>query len=898
MKHGKKLIIGIVAVIFLALLVSGSMVRFSNWDLLNDKTTGEKVPLALDPYYFMRVAETKMSNNGELPEDDELRVFKDKWTSEILPESMIFLYKTAKIFKPDITFREVNVASPVIFFMLGMIAFFFLILFLTNSKIISLVSSGLLAFLPMYLHRTMAGFSDHEAIGMFAFFVTLLVFTLGMKFLDKKEEDSFDRRSYLITACWGVGLGISSAFTIMAWSGIANFIFMIIPLSFLIFFIIKNKQDMKFKYLPLVFYGCWVVVSLLLPVLVKLPLSKALNFVMLGSSSLLVPAVLGFIIVDCVVFWFIEKRNLFEGNEDKRGYNIIMTLGVLLVLGVFFLFLKGDFMVTIQEIFGKLFNPFGSGRIGETVAENRSPGLKSWLSRMGVTLFWVFYLGMILVGLNLSKEIGKKYNKVIFFILWIGLISGILFSSILPFEKVIYFLSIIAFVSYSFWIYFDDDMNIKTETIIIASWLLFMIIAGRGAIRLFFVLSPFVAFMGGYAVVNLFDYARKTKEDISKIVLYILTIVVAVMLISSFFFSFIPITTNQAESSAPNSRNQWQEAMEWMRTSTPENSTVLHWWDYGYWTQTLGERQSVVDGGNHPSKVVHMIGRYVLTTPNPASALSFIKSNNVSHLIIDPSDLGKYGAYSRIGSAGEMNDRKSRLPVMGVAPSKTLEKSNRTRRFYRGGAKLDEDIVYNKNGDKIFLPKEKSYIGGIILETTKEKKKITIGEKTRTYQERKILKAEGIFINDKNRYKIPLNRVYYDEEMHEFSRGINATFRIVPRVTEKELRPIGGGVYLSPKVSESLFAKLYLMNDPYDEFPSLEIAYKQPSPVLKNVETTTKANVDEFLIYKGFRGPIKIWEVDNISENIKTHEEFTTKKKPKDWEYGMLDKLNFRDNGK
>jgi len=69
---------------------------------------------------------------------------------------------------------------------LGLIVFFFLILSLTNSKSVALLSSGLLAIIPPYLYRTMAGFADHEAIGMFAFFSVLLFSSLNFKYLSSK----------------------------------------------------------------------------------------------------------------------------------------------------------------------------------------------------------------------------------------------------------------------------------------------------------------------------------------------------------------------------------------------------------------------------------------------------------------------------------------------------------------------------------------------------------------------------------------------------------------------------------------------------------------------------------------------------------------------------------------
>ena len=58
--------------ILLAVLTISSSIRLSNWDLLTDQTTGEKIPLALDPFYFLRVAETLVETDGNLPSSDDM----------------------------------------------------------------------------------------------------------------------------------------------------------------------------------------------------------------------------------------------------------------------------------------------------------------------------------------------------------------------------------------------------------------------------------------------------------------------------------------------------------------------------------------------------------------------------------------------------------------------------------------------------------------------------------------------------------------------------------------------------------------------------------------------------------------------------------------------------------
>jgi len=177
----KKVIYGIFLVLLLLTVIMGISIRTQNFHLLKDSTTGEYIPTALDPFYFLRLAET-IINQGSLPEIDSMRYIPANlgFTKEMGVPAIVLLYKIANTFG-DYSIQFIDIIFPVVFFALGLIIFFFLILVLTNSKSTALLSSVFLAIIPVYLYRTMAGFSDHESIGMFSFFSVMIIYTLGLK---------------------------------------------------------------------------------------------------------------------------------------------------------------------------------------------------------------------------------------------------------------------------------------------------------------------------------------------------------------------------------------------------------------------------------------------------------------------------------------------------------------------------------------------------------------------------------------------------------------------------------------------------------------------------------------------------------------------------------------------
>lgn len=880
----------IIIVALIAFLVMGSWIRVQNLPLLVDQSTGEYIPTALDPYYFLRLSETILEQ-GSLPEFDEMRysVQNVKYSPEILPQAMITLYKVWNIFDSDISFRYVDVVSPVVFFFFGMIVFFLLIYLLTNSKWTALISSALLSFIPSYLYRSTAGFSDHESLGMFAFFLALLCFTFTIKKLDKSKIN-LGKISF-----FGILTGLATMFAIASWGGGANFLFMIIPSTMLAYWIIKIKKEEKINNLlgMILFFGLWMISCILFAPLFGFEFNSVISRLM-SSYGLIGPATLLFMFIDIGLLQ-LNKKYKFGKKWFKEEYRILYSVGFLIILGgIFIQITKGNFLGYLANIIDAILHPFGEGRVGLTVAENKQPFLDDWISQIGKRMFWFFYAGLIAIGMTIASKVSKRKDKLLFAISWIILITGILFSRISVssalngtnfMSKAVLFLSILFFLYSVLKIYFKDNINIKPELILIFAWLLVTLISSRSAIRAFFMITPFACFSIGYLIVFVFEYAKKRKDETIKIISIIMSLILILVLIYS-TFNFAMISKYQAENTGPSANAQWQYAMQWVRDNTLDDSTFIHWWDYGYWVQTLGERPTVTDGGHAVGHWDHLIGRYLLTTPFPETALSLMKTHRVSYLLIDQTDLGKYSAYSSIGdgSGEDEDDRESYIPVALIDHTQTIETNNSKAFVYREPSGnvfwLDEDIVYETEDKELFLPKEQTYLIGFIINVKSEK----------TYAE--FEQPIAIFVSaNGQQHRIPLKYLQYGDSYKEFKEGLEATIKIIPAIMNNNgymnKEDLGAAIYISPKVTPSLFAQLYLMNDPENKYSTLKLAHSEDDPVIKYLGSQGM-NIGEFVYYQGFRGPIKIWRVD-YPENIIEKEEFLETS----GSYGELDDLVF-----
>ena len=377
---------------------------------------------------------------------------------------------------------------------------------------------------------------------------------------------------------------------------------------------------------------------------------------------------------------------------------------------------------------------------------------------------------------------------------------------------------------------------------------------------------------GGYGKIanetyNYLNYLKQ-KNSLKK---FIVGAIALIIIIAAIFTIWTYYKSDKAtgESFAPSSYQwQWQRAMAWVRENTPITAVFAHWWDYGYWVQSIGERATILDGGNAIGYWNHLMGRYVLAgNGNNKEALEYLYSHNATHLLIDSTEIGKYTAFSSIGSDG-IYDRMSWIPDFFMDDRQTTEKDNETMYVYAGGSATDEDIVWNENGKEILLPGRSSYIIGILLSKSSKNS---------------ISQPVGVFMYNNAQYRIPLRYIYINGGLKDFGSGLDAGIFVYPRLdsssTGIKANEIGAGLYLSPRTIHSSIAQLYLFGQDSNYF---KIAHVESNNIVTDLKTNGFYQ-GEFLNYQGFQGPIKIWEIKYPSD-IKLNPEYLSRVYPKEFQ--------------
>jgi asparagine N-glycosylation enzyme membrane subunit Stt3 len=877
---------------FMWLLFTSTIVRTSNLPLLKNAATGEwGLGPDLDPYLFLRHAREIMNgeNMGEL---DNMRYAplgaKNFIHGNIMPRSIVFVYNVINLFG-DYSVTYAAIISPVIFFLISIIGLFLFCYFTFSLKfskkkslIISSVASFLYAFAPQMLHRTAAGIPELESLGIMWYWFAFLFFVLAWR--EKKVK-----RMVLYGLLSGLFTGLMS----LSWGGY-RYIYMTIGLVVLFcFFFNTNKKKNLIILFSFLFSGIFIEFFKL----------NSINSILMNFEST------GFVLI---VFFFVLVDLLLYGTRIKDKLNLdrfklpssVISIFVSLLV-IFLILLVFDYNLLVSILSGiikQVLTPFGSGRVGLTVAENKSPYFMEVFNNYGY-LFWMFFFGVIVLFYEAIKHFDLK-NKIILNSFFIFYLFSFIFSRISTqsvfngenfISMLLYFGGLILFGVVLLFIYIKAYVNNDKKTIsdfkrtgftyfLLIGFAFWAIVSMRGTIRLFFIITPTLIIISSYLLVKLFDYT-KSKDSVLRIIFYS-SFILAILVVFFSVVNYSQATVNQAKYIAPSAYNQqWHHAMHWVEQNTSEGAIFTHWWDYGYWVQTLGKRPTVSDGGHYIDWWDHTIGRYLLTTPNPNTALSLLKSHNVSYLLIDSTDLGKYSAYSSIGSDENGGDRLSWIPVLSSDLSQVQETANGTIRIYQSGTYLDGDIVYEVDGREVILLESRDAIGAIILEYVEVDGMISVKQ------------PKAAFVNYKNqRFDIPLRYLYHNDEMIDYGSGLNMTVRIIPSIIQGQqgiqIDPLGAAIFLSEKTTSSLFAQLYLMDDPFDNYPTIELAHVEDDAVVKNLKGQG-ADFGEFVYYQGFRGPIKIWDTREIPEDILFREEFLWMINP-DGNWAALDDLEFR----
>src|SRR3989344_324053 len=471
LKKGRKLWI-VLAII--AIAIFGFYIRTQNLPNLKDSTNGQYIPIELDSFLILRYSEY-YNQHGQLMENDAMRYypmgFNPRKEFTFISWFISTLYNVMHAFDKSVSIQFADVIYPPVAFFIAIIFFFLLIRNLFNYKV-ALLASYTLAVAPVFLHRTIAGFSDKEAL--------------------------------------------ATAF-ILSWGGSTLITFVIG--AFILVEVFLNKFSKQDFYRDL----SWTLTTIITLVLI----ARRYSITELVSS--LTTTLLIFALLIIVVYYFIQFKNIFKLKEKFESR---IPIGILVtIISVFLGLIFASIFVSPTFIFDKAsnlirlaVNPFGTTRWGLTVAESQQPYFVDWVANIGKFFTYLFMIGSVLLFYETIKKLKGKYFLTILYTIFILTFTmsrysqGALLNGNNTISKVLYLGSLVVFIVILLYLFlkafykekeqYNKVLEIDRTYLFLLVWFIFMVVAARGAVRVLYIFAPIVFLLSSYLVVKAFDYIQ------------------------------------------------------------------------------------------------------------------------------------------------------------------------------------------------------------------------------------------------------------------------------------------------------------------------------------------------------------------------------------------------------
>ncbi len=781
-----------------------------------------KYLLALDPYPFYRYA-SYLVNNGILPKIDTMRYYPIYYiVREELLAHTYFNTLLYYILHPitGISLMDVFIVYPAIVTFLGMLAMYFAVKKLFNNRYMGLIAAFVLAVIPGFQFRSMSGYADKEPLGILLFPMIVYFIARGLKEQDVKKS-----------AINGILAGVSSALLMSNWGGHA-FIHMAIAAMMLIIVMFK---DIKLK--DVAMYSGWML-SIPLAVIINLRYG---GWAFYGNTTF---ATMIIAYLSVIASYIIRNKKI----KIPKGI-VSVLIGVVVFVGIISLFDHAYVPNMIKQFYIQATNPIATTRLGSSVAENQPTSIAAWLGGYGAVLLILFIIG---AGLLLYDGIKGMKKDVVTSILFMFTISTMIMSNLpdtnpMKYIGDAYLYFVLLFGVWLIYFYFinKDHKDISEEHILAAMWVFLTVIAARASVRIlwatYFPTAIAIAYLTVKSYFIIGDKLR-AKQINDKYYPYAIIAVVLIVLL---------VFANKSYASAigyyPLQEKQWDVATQWVEQNTNKEDVFTHWWDYGYWVQSIWNRTTIFDGGNYHGSWNQINARFIMTGTNETQWMNALHwFHEPKYFVIVSDDVMKFYQMARIGERDIWNDGKNyQSAYYGIYydPRGYPVKTNAISGY---------DKVYELNQGSIGVMSNDVTVNGMLWPAKDTLVASILLPVNSTGNETQIGPGYGVVYNKKTRMTtiLPFNCVCVENKgcFNITTGGIDGCYMVLPKV---DFGPYGtsplGAIYIPGIVRDSLFTRLYLVNE---TIPHFKLVYDNGAPMC----VTT-------ILDKRIMG-MRIWEID------------------------------------
>ncbi len=622
--------------------------------------------LAIDPFYIYRMSSYAATHSLHLPHLDVLRYYPTyidphtEYTGVYILPAIFFLF-LVKILHVGIDFFSFAKLYPAVMGSLFVVPMYYIGKEM-HSRYAGLLAALFYATSTASMYRTAAGFFEKEPQAGLFMLISFYFFIRASK------------TGSVISALIS---GISLVLFGTIWGGVKQLYFAYAIFAAIL--LLVNRMDTKMmKAYAIVFFS-----GILLAPIISQPI---------GMKN---PVVL----MNVLVFVLIMLRYALERFELIKKESMDVAMPSMFALGVIILLVGGLFSTTIADLMMNLkrFAFYQQGVIESTVAENVIPAWGDFTRSLS-----------LIYASTAVPSLSGIFN---IFPLWLLAFIGIILFAVKSvyrkeaksqqFAFLLFFIYLVSFLGYYKFLKVQGSPN--AQTIFLFSFLIGMLIVARfkplntlylsmivvamlgflSRIRLMFVLGILFSLFAAYLFAEIIQFVsrnkffRKKRDELGMLNVFDIGVGFLIALV---LFANVINAQVVSKNLGPSFNSNWDQAMKFLREETEPNATVLSWWDFGYWFETMGNRSSNLDGGNNFASRNIPTAQFFTGMMNESQQMFFLEMMGTDYVLVDASMVGKYAAMSKIANFGNKVDA-----YMTFTYKNAYQKGNKTALVYSAG---------------------------------------------------------------------------------------------------------------------------------------------------------------------------------------------------------------------
>ncbi|MFH1876308.1 MAG: STT3 domain-containing protein [Candidatus Omnitrophota bacterium] len=163
------------------------------------------------------------------------------------------------------------------------------------------------------------------------------------------------------------------------------------------------------------------------------------------------------------------------------------------------------------------------------------------------------------------------------------------------------------------------DAARRCAAMILCLWFLVMLFACFQGVRFVVFLGVPVGILFGWGVSEFYGYIKTKNKIIAGLFAFLVLAIVGGI--------FVPRAQTAAKGSYPLMHDGWYKVLTIIRDTTPPDSVINSWWDFGDWFKVVGQRKVIFDGQSQNRPQAYWMAKAILSN-NEQESLGILRMLN------------------------------------------------------------------------------------------------------------------------------------------------------------------------------------------------------------------------------------------------------------------------------